>query len=255
MLWQILVQFTFRLAGGLAAAMALTSPKSVTAGFFRVHLWVAMGLSTFVVAVVLMLPDFPQRMGVVAIAGLAVATSYAGAVIWLYELRRPGRILLSLVAAVNLGGALFTTSESAVGWPTLAVTLDTLTAMLLLGTTFAAMLLGHWYLNTPTMKLAPLQRLIVLMGIAVVIRSIIAVGEMGMAGVPIEANSSTYFAFLALRWLAGLVGVLGLTGMTWQTLKIPNTQSATGILYVAVIFVFLGELTSQLLLAEPPHPV
>jgi hypothetical protein len=35
--------------------------------------------------------------------------------------------------------------------------------------------------------------------------------------------------------------------MAWQTLKIPNTQSATGILYVAVIAVFLGELTAQLL--------
>ena len=35
--------------------------------------------------------------------------------------------------------------------------------------------------------------------------------------------------------------------MSWQTLKIPNTQSATGILYVAVITTFLGELTAQLL--------
>ena len=37
--------------------------------------------------------------------------------------------------------------------------------------------------------------------------------------------------------------------MSWQTLKIPNTQSATGILYVAVITTFLGELTSLLLSA------
>ena len=60
---------------------------------------------------------------------------------------------------------------------------------------------------------------------------------------------------LALRWLAGLIGILGLAGMTWQTLKIPNTQSATGILYVAVIFAFLGELSSQLLLIEAPNAV
>ena len=38
--------------------------------------------------------------------------------------------------------------------------------------------------------------------------------------------------------------------MTWQTLKIPNTQSATGILYVAVILTFLGELVSHLLSQE-----
>jgi len=35
--------------------------------------------------------------------------------------------------------------------------------------------------------------------------------------------------------------------LTWQTLKIPNTQSATGILYAGVIVTFIGELTSQLL--------
>ena len=43
--------------------------------------------------------------------------------------------------------------------------------------------------------------------------------------------------------------------MTWKTLKIPNTQSATGILYVAVIAVFLGELTSQLLSARTAFPL
>ena len=58
----------------------------------------------------------------------------------------------------------------------------------------------------------------------------------------------------------GLVGRLdrrreALAVMTWQTLKIPNTQSATGILYVAVIGVFIGELTSQLLSAHASFPL
>jgi hypothetical protein len=60
---------------------------------------------------------------------------------------------------------------------------------------------------------------------------------------------------VALRWLAGLVSVLGLAWLTWQTLKIPNTQSATGILYAAVILAFIGELTSQLLSAEARYPI
>ena len=61
--------------------------------------------------------------------------------------------------------------------------------------------------------------------------------------------------FIALRWLSGLVGTLILAVMTWETLKIPNTQSATGILYVAVICVFLGELTAQLLSVQTMFPV
>ena len=61
--------------------------------------------------------------------------------------------------------------------------------------------------------------------------------------------------FLALRWLSGLAGVLVVAWLTWQTLKIPNTQSATGILYAGVILAFIGELTSQLLSAGARYPV
>jgi hypothetical protein len=50
-----------------------------------------------------------------------------------------------------------------------------------------------------------------------------------------------------VRWLLGFLGPLALTWMAWQTAKIHSTQSATGILYVVVIFCFLGELTSLLL--------
>jgi len=71
----------------------------------------------------------------------------------------------------------------------------------------------------------------------------------------IQQGPTPLVAFIALRWLAGLIGVGALAVMTWQTLKIPNTQSATGILYVAVIGVFIGELTSQLLSAQASFPL
>jgi hypothetical protein len=60
---------------------------------------------------------------------------------------------------------------------------------------------------------------------------------------------------LALRWLAGLVAMACVIWMTWQTLKIPNTQSATGILYVGVIVSFLGELVALLLSQTSRFPV
>jgi len=43
--------------------------------------------------------------------------------------------------------------------------------------------------------------------------------------------------------------------MTWYTLKVPNTQSATGILYAGVILAFLGELTSLLLSVDYLYPL
>ena len=105
----------------------------------------------------------------------------------------------------------------------------------------------------------PLKRLIAMLGIAVGLRMVVC-----LAGGWLEATThlastgmspTTWGLFLSLRWLAGLIGAGGLAWLTWQTLKIPNTQSATGILYAAMILAFIGELTSQLLSAEARYPV
>ncbi len=42
----LLIQFVFRLTFGVALAMAVTPSKHVSSGFYRVHLWVLMGLNT-----------------------------------------------------------------------------------------------------------------------------------------------------------------------------------------------------------------
>ena len=41
----ILCQFLFRLSLGMAAGMGATSPRRVTSGYFRNHLYVLMGLN------------------------------------------------------------------------------------------------------------------------------------------------------------------------------------------------------------------
>ena len=52
--------------------------------------------------------------------------------------------------------------------------------------------------------------------------------------------------WLPVRWVIGLLGPVLLAGMAWQTARLRSTQSATGLLYVVVIFCFLGELLGQL---------
>ena len=61
--------------------------------------------------------------------------------------------------------------------------------------------------------------------------------------------------FVVLRWLTGLVAPLVMAWMVERTLRIPNTQSATGILYVAAVMVFTGELMSQLLSVTTAYPL
>jgi len=256
----ILVQFVFRLAFGLALAMLITPAKHVTSGFFRVHLWVVMGLSTLAALASLFHPGgnlSSRPVSGVLVAALATGVaSYFGAVFWLYQRATAGKITLAIVTVAALAGALLDTR-----WPMYASTpattlaaLDVVSGGLLLGATMAAMLLGHWYLNTPTMQLLPLKRLVLLIGGAVAFRALISGAGLGLVATGQSLEMSTWL-FISMRWLSGILGTAILTVMTWQTLKVPNTQSATGILYVAVICSFLGELTSQLLSAEASYPL
>ena len=90
----ILTQFLFRLAFGLSLSMALTSPRKVTSGYFRNHLYVLLGLNVLATLVALAAQEqfrlWPPLVG--------ACLSYAGAVVWLYEKPRVGIALLAMVA-------------------------------------------------------------------------------------------------------------------------------------------------------------
>jgi hypothetical protein len=249
----LLTQFVFRLSFGLATAMALTPSSKVTSGFYRNHLYVLLGLNTLAAAVAL---GSAQQLAVWPPVTAALL-SYFGAVAWLYEKPRPGLVALVLVAGVTLTGAWL-----AMSWPEGASTastvlrwLDPVTGGMVLGSTIAAMFLGHWYLNTPTMEIAPLRRLVLLIVVSVIVRAVVCGVGLALWMVADTSPGAGQFSLLALRWASGIVGLLIACWMTWQTLKIPNTQSATGILYVALLLAFLGELTSQLLSAPSPYPL
>ena len=257
----ILAQFLLRLCFGLAAGMAMTSPRQVSSGYYRNHLFVTLGLATL--AALALSQWSPLGMW---LAVAAAALSYVGSVCWLYEAKRAGVLLLWLVAGAALSAALVAhtvspeehlapraTSAVAPIFPVALLSrLSVVTSGLVLGTTMAAMLLGHWYLNAPGMELAPLRRLLLAMAVAVGLQTLVSAS--GLVGVW-QAGSvqpSSWIIFIMMRWSFGLVGVMGLVWMAWKTLDIPNTQSATGILYVAVIAAFVGELTALLLSAESP---
>lgn len=241
----ILSQFLLRLAFGLAFGMAITSPQKVFSGFYRNHLLVTLGLTTLAALVL-----YRSNTTAAAIATAAAILSFIGAASWLYEAKRLGIALIVAVAICAIIGAWFGLSAK-----DSAHTFALITSGLVLGLVFAAMLLGHWYLNAPGMELAPLRRLLLMAAVAVVAQMLV-VGAGLVAEISYRPDATLgWYLFVVLRWSFGLLGVLGLLWMAWQTLKIPNTQSATGILYVAVIGVFIGELTGLLLSAESAFPL
>jgi hypothetical protein len=117
------------------------------------------------------------------------------------------------------------------------------------------MLLGHWYLNAPGMSLAPLFRLTHVMIAVVVLRAALAGLALVLTYRTGETFDLTHWLFVCMRWVTGFAGALVVALMARQTLKIPNTQSATGILYVGVILTFIGELTAMLLSRDQPFPL
>jgi len=269
----ILLQFVYRLSFGLAAAMAGVSPRQVTSGYFRNHLYVLLGLDVLAAAVASGAAGrFPMWPAVAA-----ALASYAGSVAWLYEKPRAGRALLVAVAvlclvggaSLRVGGASLRVDNASLrvddgslrsvsdADPTAGLwyALDFCSAAMTLGTTLAAMFLGHWYLNSPGMKLAPLERLIGAMAGAVAARAGVCGAGLVCQVLDVGPPDASTTLFLILRWLAGIFGAMALAAMAWRTLKIPNTQSATGILYVAVIVTFIGELCSLLLDTASQYPL
>jgi hypothetical protein len=262
---QVLIQFVFRLTFGVAIAMGVTPSQHVSSGFYRVHLWVLMGLNTFAaLAVYALYADAEQEKQILInwqlVFGLAIlvaATSYAASVVWLYEKTSLGTFVVFSVAALALMAAALATpwKDNPSSTAVFLGMLDLASSGLLLGVTMAAMLLGHWYLNTPTMELLPLNRLVMMMIAAIVARTLISGTGLVMQITDSASLETTFWIFVAFRWLSGLLATFFLAQLTWNTLKVPNTQSATGILYAGLILTFLGELTSQLLSVDALYPL
>lgn len=242
----MLAVFCVRLAAGMAACLLLLSPAAsarpgpgakplAAANFFRTHLLVVLGFAVLALLV-------GQTLPTVAVAALLIAAAAAtvGSVSWSLE-RSPGGVSLIVVAVASLVAAVVVMEPR---WPA------ALSSAFLLGAAMSAMLMGHNYLVAPGMTLTPLYRLLTALAVALVVRA--AVDGVGLARWMTEHGGDTLMTgdralWLPVRWLVGLVGTAVLTALAWQTARLRATQSATGILYVAVIFCFLGELTGQLL--------
>ncbi len=127
---------------------------------------------------------------------------------------------------------------------------------LLLGFAMNAMLLGHWYLVEPKLSIKELKRICLVLVILIGVRFVF--GSYGVFSLirgksQIEIFkylfSSSTGIFVLMRWSWGLLGPLLLVYPIWETVKMRSTQSATGILYVAVLFVVTGEILSLYLAA------
>ncbi len=126
-----------------------------------------------------------------------------------------------------------------------------LASIALLGSVNLAMLLGHWYLVVRGMPIDPLKRLTIATLVA-------AIAKIALVAIVIAASWPSpvvkdIFFWMRAGW--GLLGPLALYPMVWGTVKIRSTMAATGILYVDVVAVVIGEVLGGWLSALAHLPV
>ncbi|MFQ5743019.1 MAG: hypothetical protein ACE5HV_05445 [Acidobacteriota bacterium] len=121
-----------------------------------------------------------------------------------------------------------------------------------LGSVLFAMLLAHWYLVEPRLPLQPLQKVLWLFAGTEILKGLLLFGllfvhlpewstsEGGLVSAFVMGDA----LFVAVRAVLGVLAPLGLAWMIWKTVQIRSIQSATGILYAALVFVLFGETIS-----------
>lgn len=245
----LLALFLIDLAAGLYLFLPLVGRRNAGVKFYRLIL-----ITSGVLALCAWLADFAAHEGALRIrASPAIALT----IVVFATLRYPKRLVFRIPAA--LLGAVYLVLP-VVAWreathATLAWSIvGALSSVALLGSVTLAMLLGHWYLVVRGMAIDPLKRLTIAtlaMTIAKIVVVTVAIAA-GGAWHEVAIRQGIFF-WMRVGW--GLAGPLLLYPMVWGTVKIRSTMAATGILYVDVVAVVIGEVLGAWLSAIAHLPV
>jgi hypothetical protein len=226
-----------RLAFGSIWFLALVPVKETGRGFPRLVLFLALAFLGVAAA------WRPRGAGLeeagpaslLLLAGLALVLPAAIFAPVLPE--RPARVLLLAASAAGAGHFLALPGASARG--------DGITGALLLGSVVVSMILGHWYLVSKGLRIRHLVVLTASYVGATVLRGAFAAFSV-VPATPIgrtAADLVTGDGLFVLLWIGigiALPFVVGLLAL--RTARTGSTQSATGLLYIALVLVLIGEL-------------
>ena len=244
--------------------------NEIERGFYKssaaVFLTAALAMISGKVALLLRAGAPWAPMALVDAAAWAVFTAVAA--LYLYSLwgdpyrLRAGAYLATLgtgLAALALSASRFAPGTAPALLGLLLYPLSFATSAAVLGASVTGMLLGHWYLIDTGMSLRPLERILrtfvaALIGQLVVIGLVLAL-SVATAGAALGQLWSAHGSALAARLVLGPGAALGLAALISRTLAIPQTMAATGLFYIAVLAVAVGEMLSRLLLLRTSLPL
>lgn len=246
----MLATFCARLALGLVLWLPLIWNHLPHPRFVRTQFLTALGL--LAVAAASSWSEADMWLRGLLIAGAILAA--CGAIAWTLDPAPAGRLLI-VVFDGTLLAALSLLEQPPPDWqhsvaPALAWVIPGVVSALLLGAAMTAMLVGHSYLISPGLAMTPLLRMLRALFAAVGLRAALSAGAWIVW--TREAGERTLYSeaslWLPVRWIVGILGPVIFGAMAYSAARIRSTQSATGILYVAVVCSILGELLGLLLL-------
>jgi hypothetical protein len=166
----------------------------------------------------------------------------------------------------GLAGLLFTTHSFSAAPVVSAETLIYPTAFflssLLLGSVTVGRLIGHWYLIDTGQSLDPFIRIYKFFVVALIAQCaffLLAPLALYHLGTPASLTGferlwQRHSTLLITRVIVGQIAPLILSWMIWRTLLIPHTMAATGLFYIALLGVFVGEILGRQILALTSLP-
>jgi hypothetical protein len=243
----LLALFLLDLAAGICLFLPLVGRRNAGVKFYRLMLIIGGALALCAAIAHAMAGRRDLALTDAAIVALTVLV--------LLVLRYPKRLIFK-AAATFLGAAYLVASikayDAAIHPSHLAWSIaGALASIALLGSVNLAMLLGHWYLVVRGMPIDPLKRLTIAT-LAAAIAKIALVAIVIAAAWPPPVVKDIFF-WMRAGW--GLLGPLALFPMVWGTVKIRSTMAATGILYVDVVAVVIGEVLGGWLSAVAHLPL
>jgi hypothetical protein len=119
------------------------------------------------------------------------------------------------------------------------------------------MLIGHWYLIDTGQSLDPFIRIFKFFLVALIAQCAFLASSplaLYLFGAPQSLFAMQHLwqdhsMLLTTRLVVGQAAPLILAWMIWRTLLIPHTMAATGLFYMALLGVFVGEILGRQILA------
>ena len=268
-----LLVFAQLYVGGLLA-LSLPPFHAIERGFYKstAAVYLAAGVLAFLGRCSLLIRPGAASTPATAYAELAVwLVSLAAAGVYLHSLwgdafRRRARAYaaawMSGVAALVVGAQLFRLGPL-LSVETVLYPANFVVAALVLGAVTTGMLLGHWYLIDHDLSIDPFRSMFRFFAVMLVVQSVLLVAGTGLLVVAgatqtvaqVELLFREHATLLGVRVLLSPLAAGGLAWMIWQTLQIPQTMAATGLFYIAILSVLVGEMLSGFLLFRTSLPL